>query len=131
MIEHDQAVWMELRDALQSGELLDELGFRQSVWAVVRAIPSGKVLGYGDVAGLMGSPRAARQVGYALAALPYDNRDVPWWRVLRSNGTIAMQGDPSRGPNQIALLEAEGVDTQAKPGMPGVDMDVYRWRPSR
>lgn len=95
-------------------------GFRRAVSAAVARIPPGRVLGYGMVAALLGSPRAARQVGYALAALPPDT-EVPWWRVLRSDGSIALQGDPDRGPRQAERLQAEGVEV--------VDwrVDMARW----
>lgn len=99
-------------------------GFRARVYAVVREIPPGRVLGYGDVAARLGSPRAARQVGWALAALPADT-DVPWHRVIRSSGHLAMQGDPGRALLQRARLEAEGV------GWVGdrVPMGRFRWTP--
>ena len=99
-------------------------GFRDGVYALVKRIPVGKVLGYGDVAGLLGWPGYARHVGYALSALPSPT-DVPWWRVLRSDGSIAMQGDPSRGPLQLARLRSEAV---AFRGLK-VDMGRSRWEP--
>lgn len=83
-------------------------GFRARVYALVRAIPAGRVMGYGHVAAALGTPGMARQVGWALAALPADT-DVPWQRVLRSSGHIAAAGSPGRSTLQRALLEAEGV----------------------
>jgi len=115
---------MDLPDLLDLPELVAREGFRAAVYAAVRQIPPGRVLGYGHVATLLGRPRAARQVGYALAALE-PGTQVPWWQVLRSNGSIALQGDPDRGPRQAALLRQEGVavhETQ-------VDMDRARWDP--
>ena len=69
-------------------------------------------------------------MGYALAALgeggiAADGESVPWWRVTRSDGTVAMQGDVDRGPTQVAALEHEGV--VLKRGK--LDMRVYRWEP--
>lgn len=109
-----------LGDAIDAGEL----GFRAAVWAAVCHIPAGRVLGYGHVAALLQRPRAARQVGYALAALP-PGADVPWWRVLRSDGSIALQGDPARGPLQARLLADEGVVVAQH----RVDMGRFRWTP--
>lgn len=83
-------------------------GFRSRVYALVRAIPRGRVMGYGHVASALGTPGMARQVGWALAALPSDT-DVPWQRVLRSSGHIAAAGAPGRAILQRALLEQEGV----------------------
>ncbi len=98
-------------------------GFRARVYEIVREIPQGRVLGYGHVAARLGRPRLARQVGWALGALQ-EGDAVPWWRVIRSSGHLALQGDPARGPLQRALLEAEGVvfDEQER-----VDMAVYAW----
>lgn len=82
--------------------------FRQRVYDLVKRIPRGRVLAYGDVATAIGSPGAARQVGWALAALRGDH-GVPWQRVILSTGAIAFKGDPVRGPLQRRLLEDEGV----------------------
>ena len=109
-----------LADALDEGTV----GFREAVYHAVRQIPRGRVLGYGHVGALIGHPRAARQVGYALAAL-MPGSDVPWWRVIRSDGSIALQGDPARGPLQIRLLqEGEIAVLEAR-----VDMGRFRWTP--
>ena len=97
--------------------------FRDAVYALVSEIPSGAVLGYGHVAARLGHPRMARQVGWALAALEPGSL-VPWWRVIRSDGTLALQGDPSRGPLQRALLLEEGVPFTAEHT---VDMRLARW----
>lgn len=99
-------------------------GFRERVYAVVRGIPPGRVMGYGHVAAALGAPGAARQVGWALAALPAGT-DVPWQRVIRSSGHLALQGDPARGTVQRLLLEAEGVALTGD----RVPMDRYGWLP--
>lgn len=111
---------VDIAEALADGDV----GFRMAVYAAVRHIPAGAVAGYGHVAAALGSPRAARQVGYALAALPPET-DVPWWRVIRSDGSIALQGDPNRGPLQAAMLRQEGVHIHDH----RVDMARFRWRP--
>src|SRR5262245_29930842 len=72
---------------------VDELPFHEAVWAMVRRVPRGRATSYGAVAAFLGSPRAARGVGYALAALPADN-DVPWWRVLNHAGEVSIKGAP-------------------------------------
>ena len=104
--------------------------FWQRVYTVVRQIPHGQVLAYGDVAAACGSPRAARQVGYALAGLgpggvDREGEPVPWQRVIRKSGEIATRGDAIRGGLQRAMLEEEGV------GFVGdkVDMARFRWDP--
>ncbi len=82
-------------------------GFNRRVYAVVRTVPPGAVTTYGDVATVLGSPRVARHVGFALAAL--DDPGVPWHRVINSRGRISFKGDTARGRLQRALLEQEGV----------------------
>jgi len=75
---------------------------------LVRRIPAGRVATYGDVARLLGRPRVARQVGYALAALDSDT-DVPWHRVVNAQGRISPRGSGGSDELQRLLLEDEGV----------------------
>ncbi|MEZ4416811.1 MAG: MGMT family protein [Gemmatimonadota bacterium] len=81
----------------------------ERIYRVVRAIPPGRVSTYGALARSAGLPGHARQVGYALAALPTDH-DVPWHRVVNARGEISKR---SAGPLseriQRALLNEEGV----------------------
>lgn len=85
-------------------------GFRERVYRVVMLVPPGAVTTYGDVGSVLGSPNVARQVGYALAALPADRDDVPWHRVINAKGHISFRGDPIRGREQEVRLRAEGLD---------------------
>lgn len=87
----------------------------EQVRSVVASIPAGRVLGYGDVAELAGL-RSARLVGRILAE---DGADLPWHRVLRSNGSTAEH----LRHRQLELLRAEGV--LADGGR--VNMRRYRW----
>lgn len=76
----------------------------------VRKIPRGKVVSYGQVAASIGSPRAARQVGWALHTLDGDN-SVPWWRVINNGGYISIKGNMMSTPlAQKNFLESEGVE---------------------
>ena len=107
------------------------MNFRESVYLVTSEIPEGRVIGYGHIAAVIGSPRAARQVGMALKALSADQAQptsphaIPWWRVLRSSGHIALSGDPIRPTLQQILLEEEGVEIV----MGRVNMSLYGWSP--
>ena len=85
------------------------LGFRANVYDVVRSVPPGTVTTYGDVAGAMGNPRLARQVGFALAALEDKWGEVPWHRVINSQGRISFRGDDERAIEQKKRLELEGI----------------------
>ena len=83
--------------------------FRARVWEIVRAIPSGRVVSYGDVAMLSGDRKAARAVGGALRAFAGDHDGLPWHRVINSQGTISFRGDLQRATLQRLLLLREGV----------------------
>lgn len=110
---------------------VEKLGFNERVYRVVRCVPRGMVASYGDIAAVLGSPRAARQVGWALSALEDDRvavaERVPWHRIIRVSGHIALQGEPGRGLLQRALLEEEGVLFLED----RVDMARFRWDPRR
>lgn len=82
--------------------------FNERVYARVREVPAGRVATYGDVAASLGSPRSAREVGWALSALP-ESTDVPWQRILNAGARISFKGDTWRAIAQRRLLESEGV----------------------
>ena len=92
--------------ALHDCESNAPAGPRERVWAVVAAIPRGRVATYGQVAELAGLPRGARLVGRILSRLPAGTR-LPWHRVINAAGAVSLPG--SAGARQRALLEAEGV----------------------
>lgn len=95
-------------------------------YAVVRRIPRGRVATYGQVAVLAGMPGQARQVGYALAALPSDN-GVPWQRVVNSQGRISLRGDGSgHDLLQKVMLKREGVRFGKTGAIP---LAAFQWRP--
>ena len=77
--------------------------FYEQIYKVVRQIPYGKVMSYGQIAWSLGRLRSARAVGQAMANCP---NDLPWHRVVMSDGSIAksMHAEMRR-----AMLEAEGV----------------------
>lgn len=112
---------------------LDTVSWWDDFYRVVRRIPAGRVSTYGAVAAFAGHPRAARHVGYAMAALKDTrrNRDVPWQRVLgaapRNRARVTIK-DPIGGAMQRALLEAEGVEFDAQGR---ISLDVFGWSGSR
>lgn len=84
--------------------------FHRLVYQVVRRIPRGKVATYGQVAAILGQPRAARAVGNALHMLPRPVAGtVPWQRVINAGGRISFRGDVFRPDVQRGLLEGEGI----------------------
>jgi methylated-DNA-protein-cysteine methyltransferase-like protein len=83
--------------------------FHRRVWRLVRRVPRGKVATYGQVAALLGHPRAARAVGTALAKLREGDVDtVPWQRVLNAAGRCSHRDGFWAGV-QRDLLEREGI----------------------
>ncbi|MGE9959466.1 MGMT family protein [Cloacibacillus porcorum] len=92
--------------------------FFDRVYRLVKKIPRGKVASYGQIAWMLDSPRAARQVGWAMRRSP---KGLPWQRVVRADGSIAVGVD---GGVCRALLEAEGV-LFLPDGR--VDMRACRW----
>jgi methylated-DNA-protein-cysteine methyltransferase-like protein len=80
----------------------------KSVWQVVQGIPRGHVLTYGEVARLAGMSRAARRVSLALRRAPR-GMDLPWHRVVNSQGKISFPEDSPGYKQQKDLLEEEGV----------------------
>ncbi|MFT6340743.1 MAG: methylated-DNA-protein-cysteine methyltransferase-like protein [Alcanivorax sp.] len=81
--------------------------FRDAVYQIVAAIPPGTVSSYGAVARQAGFPRHARIVGRLMSQLPTDTR-LPWHRVLRGDGRVALAGTPA-GEQQIQRLLDENV----------------------
>ncbi|HEX2250197.1 MAG TPA: MGMT family protein [Gemmatimonadales bacterium] len=96
----------------------------QRIYDVVRRIPRGHVATYGQVATLAGLSGHARQVGYALHALP-DNTGIPWHRVINASGRISLRTVPGAELVQQQLLEREGVRLDAKGRVP---LARVRWR---
>ena len=101
--------------------------FSDRVYEMVRRIPPGKAASYGDIAALLGAPRAARGVGWALNALEGDS-DVPWWRVINKRGAISIRHPDVSPKVQRALLEDEGVEFDDNEC---VDWTKVRWVPRR
>jgi methylated-DNA-protein-cysteine methyltransferase related protein len=100
--------------------------FTENVIEIIRNIPKGKVMTYGQIAGLAGSPRAARQVVRILHSMSKKHR-LPWHRVINAKGQIALQDDESYH-EQLLSLEAEGVEV----GINGViDLRKYQWNPQK
>lgn len=101
--------------------------FANRVFAVVRRIPAGKVATYGQVGRMIGAPRAARYVGYALHGNPEPGSEpgcIPCHRVVFKDGRMAT-GFAFGGPDeQRKMLAAEGVafDEEGR-----VLMDVFQW----
>ena len=101
----------------------DTDGFFNRVYDMVRQVPCGMVATYGQIAKLVGEPRRARYVGYALHVNP-EPGDIPCHRIVFADGRLA-EGFAFGGPEvQRALLEDEGVAFLANGH---VDLQASRW----
>ena len=78
----------------------------QQIYALVRQVPPGRVTTYGRIGKRVGC--TARTVGFAMAALP-PGSDVPWQRVINSQGRVSHRRDGEGNLLQQDLLQAEGV----------------------
>jgi methylated-DNA-protein-cysteine methyltransferase-like protein len=100
--------------------------FFKQVYRLVRKIPRGKVLTYGQIATLVGAPYMARQVGWAMHGCP---PGLPWHRVIGARGKILINSlSAGQGPLlQRKLLELEGVRFIGK----HVDLVKHQWVPRK
>jgi methylated-DNA-protein-cysteine methyltransferase-like protein len=95
--------------------------FFRRVYALVRSVPRGRVVTYGQIARALGAPRAARTVGWAMRDCP---ADVPWQRVVNARGAISLC--PTTGCHeQRARLKEEGIrfDRSGR-----IDLNQYGWK---
>ncbi|HKJ04134.1 MAG TPA: MGMT family protein [Geopsychrobacteraceae bacterium] len=93
----------------------------KTIYAVVSAIPSGRVMTYGQIGQLVGC--TARTVGFAMAALRGESC-VPWQRVINRQGKVSPRTDGEGNLLQRDLLESEGVQFD-RDGR--VDLELCRW----
>jgi len=97
----------------------------QRIYQIVGRIPPGRVATYGQVAALAGLAGRARQVGYALHALP-ESSSVPWHRVVNARGEISLRSMPGAELVQQQRLAREGVLPGANGRLP---LAQVRWMP--
>jgi methylated-DNA-protein-cysteine methyltransferase related protein len=98
--------------------------FTEKAIEVIKNIPEGKVMTYGQIANLAGSPRAARQVVRILHSMSKKHR-LPWHRVINSKGEIGIQ-DYDSLQEQILSLEYEGIEVQTNRR---IDLEKYQYIP--
>ncbi|WP_424683302.1 MGMT family protein [Frateuria sp. YIM B11624] len=79
------------------------------VYEAIAAIPRGRVASYGAIAARAGLPGRARLVGKLLGETP-EGMELPWYRVLRASGQIALPPGSRGFREQCRLLRAEGVE---------------------
>ncbi|MGL4381600.1 MAG: MGMT family protein [Vibrio sp.] len=97
--------------------------FLQQIFVVIHQIPFGQVSTYGAVAKMAGYPGYARQVGKALSQLPADSQ-LPWYRVINSQGKISLLGEDFVRQQQYLLAEGVEVSPTGK-----ISLRHYQWQP--
>lgn len=101
---------------------------QERIYAAIAAIPPGRVASYGAIAARAGLPGRARLVGRLLGEVP-DGMSLPWFRVLRASGEVALPRGSKGFREQCRLLKAEGVEVK-NGRVPlsrfGLDADVDR-----
>lgn len=102
-----------------------EKEFKDRVCALVAQIPRGRVMTYGQIAALAGSPRAARIVG---GIAHFGDPDLPWQRVVNKKGGLAA-GYPGGRSGHKQHLESEGVEVFGEDGDYYVRVEELIWRP--
>jgi methylated-DNA-protein-cysteine methyltransferase-like protein len=85
----------------------DEQGYRERVYELVRQIPKGRVMTYGQIAGILGEGYTARTVGYVMHGA--DSHKVPWQRVINSRGACSTAKMTLPVDLQQSMLESEGI----------------------
>ncbi|MCC3355485.1 MGMT family protein [Bacillus sp. REN16] len=97
--------------------------FTENVIQIIKQIPPGKVMTYGQIAKIAGSPRGARQVVRVLHSMS-KKYNLPWFRVINSKGEIAIRDEETHDA-QIIFLEDEGVEVVDG----AVELSKYQYHP--
>lgn len=101
-------------------------GFFQDVWDVVILIPKGRVTSYGAIAKYLGSPGAARMVGWAMNASHSSEEHIPAQRVVNRVGMLSGKAHFASPDLMQELLESEGVKLENNQV---VDFEKHFWDP--
>jgi methylated-DNA-protein-cysteine methyltransferase related protein len=99
-------------------------GYRERVYEIVRLIPAGRVMTYGQIADMLGEGYTPRTVGYVMHAA--DEETVPWQRVINSQGACSTGRIILPPDKQQRMLEAEGIEFNARGRC---DLGRYRFTP--
>jgi methylated-DNA-protein-cysteine methyltransferase-like protein len=102
----------------------DEPGYRERVYRLVRKIPRGRVMTYGQIADILGEGYTARTVGYVMHG--GDANNVPWQRVINAQGKCSTGKLTLPANLQQSILESEGISFDPKGRC---DLKSCRWIP--
>lgn len=98
--------------------------YREKVYEIVKQIPVGRVMTYGQIAAILGEGYTPRTVGYTMHAA--DTEKTPWQRVINSQGACSTGRMTVPVNLQQQILESEGIVFDAKGRC---DLKVYQWSP--
>ncbi len=110
----------------RTGTQQGSTGFFDRVYALVAQIPRGRVATYGQIARMLGAPRSARIVGWAMHGNPHGSR-VPCHRVIQQGGSCSPNFRFGDLGAQRRLLEREGVHFLLDGR---VDLEAHQWGPA-
>lgn len=100
--------------------------FTANAITIIKNIPEGKVMTYGQIARLAGSPRGARQVVRILHSMS-EKHKLPWHRVINSKGEIGLKDDEHFSIQKLSL-ESEGVEFKLNGT---IDLNFYLHQPEQ
>lgn len=108
---------------MESHDKVKDKNYRERVFEIVRQIPAGRVMTYGQIADILGDNYTPRSVGYVMHAA---EKDVPWQRVINAQGGCSTGHIVLPVNLQQQMLESEGVVFNEKARC---DLKKYRWQP--
>jgi len=100
--------------------------YRERVYKIVRRIPRGRVMTYGQLAYILGEGYTPRTVGFVMHGA--DERKTPWQRVINSQGRCSTGRIVLPSDKQQRMLEREGVKFDAGGRC---DLEIYLWHPDK
>lgn len=103
---------------------VDDKSYRERVYELVKLIPSGRVMTYGQIANILGEGYTPRTVGFVMHGA--DTENVPWQRVINSQGKCSTGKMTIPVNLQQSMLEQEGVVFDGKGRC---DLGKYLWHP--
>jgi len=107
-----------------SDNQVNDRKYRERVYEIVRTIPMGRVMTYGQIAGILGEGFTPRTVGFVMHGA--DTKETPWQRVINSQGACSTGRMTLPVNLQQQILEAEGIKFDAKGRC---DLKIYQWSP--
>lgn len=110
----------------RAGDPIDSPNYRERVYELVRQIPAGRVMTYGQIAYLLGEGYTPRTVGFVMHGA--DEENTPWHRVINAQGGCSTGRILIPPDKQRRMLEAEGVEFDSRGRC---RLDLYQWSPDQ